>query len=348
MVKKNKFKKFLSNSWIKAFLIAVLILWITKTFLIELTIVRDQKMENTLFKGDIVVINKLCPGPRMPITLISIPFFGNQFPFTTTPSYLNWIELPYLRFNIQNIQRNDILAFNYPLENDPPIDKKTVLLKRCIGLPGDTINIHDKKIFINNSFFPDKPTCKYRYRISSYEPLDSTFFNRYKIKEYYYVAKPNIYDVYISCATADTIAKNSKIKKVQFLKILNMPKFTKIFPYSPNFAWSLDYFGTLIIPQKGNTIKLDTKNIYFYKDIIEKYEHNTLSIENDTNFIINGIKTKQYQFKYNYYFVLDDNRDLSKDSRYWGFLPESHIIGKATIILFNIDNESNRSLKIIE
>jgi len=348
MVKKNKLKKILSNSWIKAFLIAILILWIAKTFFIELAIVRDQKMENTLSKGDVVIVNKLCPGPRMPITLFSIPFFGNQFHFTTIPSYLDWIKLPYIRLNIQNIQRNDIIAFNYPIENDPPIDKKTVLLKRCIGLPGDTINIHDKKIFINNNLFTDKPNCKYRYRISAHEPLDSVFFSKYKIKEYYYIANPNIYDVYITNSTADTLAKDSIVKKVQQLKILDMPKFTKIFPYSPYFSWSLDYFGTLIIPRKGDVVTLDAKSIYFYKDIIEKYEHNTLNIENDTNFIINGISCKQYKFKYNYYFVLDDNRDLSKDSRFWGFLPETHIIGKATFILFNLDTESSKFLKRID
>ncbi|MGQ9848077.1 MAG: signal peptidase I [Bacteroidales bacterium] len=347
MTKKKKSTIFFSNSWIKAFFIALAILWIIRTFLFEFAIVNDNKMENSLYPGDIIYINKLTPGPRMPITLLSIPFFGNKFPFTTIPSYIDLIELPYFRINIKNIKRNDIIAFNYPIESDPPIDKKTVLFKRCIALPGDTLNIHDKKIFINNLLLSDNPNCKFRYRLVSTAPLDSTFFAKYQISEHFYIAKPNIYDIHTTKNFADSIAKDSLIKKIHILKILDLPKFTKIFPYSPYFSWSTDYFGTIIIPKKGDKITLTSKNIYFYKDIIEKYENNNLEIIQDTIFKINNNITKVYCFKYNYYFVLDDNRDCAKDSRYWGFLPETHIIGKAAFVLFNVGSKSSRFFKLL-
>lgn len=347
MTKKSKFRKILSNSWFKAFIIAFVILWLIKTFFFELAIVKDSNMENTLFKGDIVIINKWVPGPRMPITLMSLPFFGNTFPFTHTQSYLNLIELPYFRLNFKTIKRNDIIAFNYPIENDNPIDKKTVLLKRCIGLPGDTVNIHDKKVFVNNKLIPDPKNCKYRFRLQTYEPLDSTFYNKYFISEVLYITS-TVYDIMTTNHIADSISKDSLIKKIQILKVLDLPKFTQIFPYSPYISWSYDYFGELIIPKKGDTITLTKKNIYFYKQIIENYENNSLTIKNDTIFEINGVKTKTYTIKYDYYFVLDDHRDHAKDSRFWGFLPESHIIGKASFVLFNANSKLNRFFKRIE
>ncbi|NMC99039.1 MAG: signal peptidase I [Bacteroidales bacterium] len=348
MAKKKKFTKIFANSWVKAFLIALVIIWIIRTFLFEFAIVRDKKMENSLFQGDVIFINKLKPGPRLPITLLSFPFFGNQFPFSNTPAYIDLIELPYFRISIHAIQRNDVIAFNYPIEHDPPIDKKTVVFKRCIALPGDTLNIHDKKIFINNLLINDNPNCKYRFRIKAEEPLDSSFFAKYQISEYYFIAKPNIYDLHTTKQLSDSIAKDSLIKKIQILKILDMPMFTKLFPFSPYFSWSTDYFGTLIIPKKGQQIELTSRNIYFYKDIIQTYENNSLEIIQDTVFKINDIPTKTYRFKYNYYFVMDDNRDHAKDSRYWGFLPETHIIGKASFVLFNADSKSKRYFKSIE
>lgn len=347
MAKKKKLTNFFSNSWIKAFFIALVILWIIRTFFFEFDIVNDDKMENSLYQGDIILINKLSPGPRMPITLLSIPFFGNKFPFTSTSSYIDLIELPYFRIDIKAIKRNDIIAFNYPIESDPPIDKKTVLFKRCIALPGDTLNIHDKKIFINNLHINDNPLCKYRHRLVANAPLDSSFFAKYHVSEYFFIAKPNIYDIYTTKQFADSIAKDSLIKKIHLLKLLNSPKFTKIFPYSPYFSWSTDYFGTIIIPKKGEQITLTSNNIYFYKDIVEKYENNNLEIIHDTLFKINGTITKTYRFKYNYYFVLDDNRDRAKDSRYWGFLPETHIIGKASFVLFNVGSKPSRFFKLL-
>ncbi len=346
MSHKKKAKKI--KQWLKAFLIALIILWFLKTFFFEFAIVKNDKMENTLFRGDVLFISKLTPGPRLPITLLSIPFFGNTIPFSNTLSYLDWITLPYLRIPLWSINRNDILAFNYPVESDPPVDKKTVDFKRCVALPGDTIRIHDKKVFVNQKLLPDVATCKYRYRISAIEPLDSMFYAKYQIKTGNLVAKPYIYDVILSSEMADSVAKDSVVKNVQILKTLDLPKFFYIFPYSPYYSFSLDYFGPLIVPSKGKTVYLTKENIYFYKQIIQYYEHNKLNVVNDSIFYINDKQTSSYTFKYNYYFVLDDNRDQAKDSRYWGFLPETHIIGKVKFVLFNLDEANHRTFKHIK
>ncbi|MCX7862989.1 MAG: signal peptidase I [Bacteroidales bacterium] len=341
---KRKTKKY--KAWIKAFFIALIILWVLKSFFLEITVSKSDKMEFTIFRGDVILISKLTPGPRFPITLLSIPFFGNTLPFSSTPSYVDWIQLPYFRLNLFNIERNDLIAFNFPYENDPPIDKKRIEIKRCVGLPGDVISIHDKKVFINDQYLDDSPHCKYRYRITALEPLDSAFYTLYKINYAHLVAKPYIYDIITSRTIADSIANNPVIKRIQILKLLNLPKFVKIFPYSPYISWSFDYFGPLYIPKKGQTLPLTKENIYYFKDIIQKYEYNSLKIINDSTFIINDKPASTYTFRYNYYFVLDDNRDQAMDSRYWGFLPETHIIGKAKLILYNLEN-NNRLFKSV-
>jgi len=327
------------NQWIKALLISILILWIVKNFFYDLTIVKNDKMENTLYKGDVVLINKLYPGPRFPITLINFPFFGDNIPFLT--AYKDWIQLPYFRINLGKIKRNDIIVFNYPIESDCPIDKKSIEVKRCIALPGDTLKIHDKQIFINNKMFNSHDKCKYRYRISGKKELDDSFFKAYNIKIWHKVAK-NVYDAFVASDIVNKIASDERVKKIQILKNMYLPdKFMKIFPYSPYESWTLDYFGPVIVPKKGSKILLTKKNIYYYKKIIEDYEKQKLEIIGDTIFYINNKRAYYYKFNLDYYFVLDDNRDAGLDSRYWGFLPENHIIGKVSFVLFNADTTIN-------
>lgn len=333
------------KAWLKAFIIALVILWLIKTFFLDIVVVRNDKMENTLFKGDVILISKLTPGPRMPITLLSIPFTGNTLPFSSTPAYLSWIQLPYMRINLSDIHRNDLIAFNYPKENDPPVDKKRIEIKRCVALPGDVVSIHDKQVFVNEQYLEEPENCKFRYRITALEPIDTSFYTKYRITYGHFVAKPYIYDIITSRAMADSISQDSAIQRIQILKTLNLPKFMVIFPYSPYVSWSFDYYGPLYIPKKGQTVNLTKFNIHFYKDIIEKYEKNTLQIKDDSTFIINGEPMRMYKFRYNYYFVLDDNRDQAIDSRFWGFLPETHIIGKANLVLYNLENENGRFLK---
>lgn len=341
-------KKSIITTWFKSFLIAIALLWITKTFFIDITTISNQHMEETLKKGDVMLINKLIPGPRMPITLISIPFFGTTFPFTSTKTYLDLIRLPYWRITLNNIKRNDLVAFNNPIENDPPIDKKNILIKRCIGLPGDTLKIHDKKIFVNNHLINDQCLCKYRYRISSNKELNQDFFNKYQINNYLFISKPFIYEIFATSAQADSLSKNPLIKKIHILKLLDPPKNIRLFPYSIYISWSNDYYGPIYVPKKNTKVNLTKYNIDLYKKIISDYENHQLAIENDSIFIIDGIKTQTYIFKYNYYFVMDDNRDQAYDSRYWGFVPENHIIGKANFILFNIDTIQHRTFKTVE
>lgn len=138
------------------------------------------------------------------------------------------------------------------------------------------------------------------------------------------------------------------INNKMFLENLNLTKVKisarnayspNFFPNDSRFKWNLDYFGPLLIPKKGDSVKLSIDNIDLYRGVIEKYESNILEIKG-TDIYINGNKSTSYMFKMNYYFVLGDNRPNSIDSRYWGFVPEDHIIGKASLLLYSTTKDS--------
>jgi signal peptidase I len=325
------------KEWIKAVLIALLIFLFFKIFMGQSITVQSSRMEKTIYNGDHIFINKLALGARMPITLLSFPFTDNTMPFSSIPSFLDWIQLPCMRIpGYSSIKRNDLLVFNYPYENDVPIDMKTAYVKRCMGLPGDSMRIYDKKVFLNNKELPVDSACiQYRYRVVTKKgtaPL-KTFWEKFEIYEGGFVTN-QVYDFIISLKNAALLEKDSLITDVRTLKLDNEQASKIYFPNDLEYRWNLDYFGPIRVPEKNDTIKLTKNNIAVYKRIIETYEKNKLVIEGN-RIMINDVESFQYVFKQNYYFVLDDNRDDAKDSRYWGFLPEDHIIGKASFVWFS-------------
>lgn len=334
--KKKAGSKSKKREWLKALFIALVLILLIRLFAFQSITVENSKMESSLFPGDFILINKLGCGARLPITLLSLPFFGHK-------TYSDVIQLPYIRIpGFTGIDNNDLIIFNYPVEKDQPIDKKTQMVSRCIGIPGDTIAIIDKKVFINGKIVEDPENCKYRYRVISKSELSSDLINLYGINEGGLVAQPNIYDFFITSSTSKQILNDSNIKSINLIKVRKGVKFTPFFPQSEYYGWSLDYFGPLTIPAKGKNIEFDKKTIDLYKKAIQEYENNTLDIRNDTIYI-NGIASNSYTFKMDYYFVMDDNRDNGKDSRYWGFLPEDHIIGKTTLVWFSFGKSNNSS-----
>ncbi|MBI5540782.1 MAG: signal peptidase I [Bacteroidia bacterium] len=338
-----KKKKSSVREWLKAIFIAVLFLIVIRIFAFQSFVVSDSKMESTLFPGDYVVINKLGYGSRLPITLLSFPFVGSTFSFSDSKAYSELIQLPYFRFpGFSDISRNDIVFFNYPLEKNIPIDKRTQILKRCVALPGDTLAIVDKKVFVNRICINDATDCNYRYRVVSNNILPNSFFEKYKINEGGLISEDNIYNFFITRATSDSIVNDSNIKQINLIKLRKGDSNNPYFPQSENIKWSLDYFGPITIPEKGKKVTLNYENIELYRAVIDDYENNNIFIKNKKIFI-NNIETSEYIFKMDYYFMLDDNRDNGKDSRYWGFVPENHIIGKAGFIWFSISKSKNSS-----
>jgi signal peptidase I len=327
--------------WLLALTVTVLFL---RDFIGETYFIPSTSMEDELLAGDFIWVNKFCYGPRVPETLLSIPFSKNRFPFSENiPSFLNWIELPYWRLpGIKKIKRNDILVFNFPAEDGVPVDEKTNFVKRCIGLPGDTVEIRDKIVFINKQIVAPPQKVKYSYEV--FATIDSlgSYLNRIlDITEGGLISKDDKYIFLMTESQADSVKKMSNILYVNRLSVQYAT--SDMFPGGEFSFWNKDNYGPLVIPKRGITIHLTADSIIFYERIITAYEKHNLKMVNDSAFI-DGHYVTTYTFKMNYYFVLGDNRDNSDDSRFWGFVPEDHIIGKASFIFLSLKQGTGKSL----
>ncbi len=316
--------------WIKAILIAFILILVIRVIFLQSYTVKSSSMEETLLPGDNIIINKIKYGYRFPMTLLTLPFDNNK--------YLDWIELPYLRFPVSSkIQHGDLIAFNYPYQSDVPIDKKNIYIKRCIGLPNDTIVCYEKKIMVNNKNIINNKNVKCNYRVTTDgSKLNKSFFDKYNITEGHLVADMGIYDLLLTKKQSMLLLNDPKIRYVRLLKKLIGDGSFVAFPHSRYYSWNKDNFGPIVVPKKGDEIKINFKTLPLYKRIIEEYEGNKLTIK-EYKILINNRVRNTYIIKKNYYYVIDDNRDKAKDSRYWGFVPEDHIIGKASFVWLSID-----------
>ncbi len=335
------------KEWLKAISISFLCVLFVRSFLFEISPVYSPSMEKTLLTGDYMLINKLSYGPRLIRTLLSTPFINQRF-------YSDIVTLPYIRlFGEPDVKRNDIVVFNFPKEFDYPVDHRTYFVKRCVAIPGDTLTIIDGLVYINQQLSDNENNLQYNYHIKSEKVLDSSFVARYSLYEGGKISDKNDYSFTLTKTLVDTL------KSKPFISVIEKNNEKKdmwdeyVFPENFHYKWNVDNYGPLVIPKKGAQINLDTTNLCIYKDIITQFEHNTLEVKGDSIFI-NQTYCTSYQIQQNYYFMLGDNRHNSQDSRHWGFVPEDHIIGKTSCIVFSKDElyikgiRWNRCFKLIE
>ena len=222
--------------------------------------------------------------------------------------------------------KNDVLAFSF-YEDDSSTTKPLVFIQRCIAMPGDTIELDNGFVYINNNEEIFLNQLRHNYHLKTKLKLDTSFLMEYNLGEGGLISDENDYSFSLTQSEADSLRKDSVITELE--KTIEKPDLhdQQIFPNDSNFKWNKHNFGKLYVPKKNNVIKLDTLNISLYKKIISVYENNKLAVENGKIFI-NGTLTTAYAVKQDYYFVLGDNRDNAIDSRHWGFLPGKNIIGK--------------------
>lgn len=330
------------SDWLKAFLWAFLVAWVLRTFLIQGAFIPTGSMDRTLLAGDFVFITKYAYGQRLPITPLAVPFMHQHLPFShSIPSYLNWIRLPYTRLGSCAIRPNDVVVFNYPLDEEHPVDKRALYIKRCVAGPGDSIEIREKQVYLNGKHLPSLPSMQFTRHVKAAAQLKQDWLDSLGIRDGGLVSNIFDYEFPLTDSMAAFMGKQPLISQVG-LRLESKGNYqSHIFPHHSAYPFNNDFWGPLVVPKKGQSVQINDTTIALYERIIRDFERHTFE-KKEGKFYIDGEATSKYTFEMDYFFMLGDNRDNSVDSRYWGFVPEDHIVGKAWRIFFSYGpNNSN-------
>ena len=364
--------------WVDAVVWAVVAATLIHLFVFQLYKVPTSSMEKTILIGDYLYVSKVSYGPQVPNTPLSMPFVYNTMPFSTSKkSYSEAIKWDYHRLKgLKPIRRNDVVVFNFPagdtvlLENQMvtyydvvreyqatygksegrrrlnedytvvarPVDKRENYIKRCVAIPNDTIRIVDTEVFINGEPQIDIPTRQYIYFVQTTAPLTKYTLDKLGITEYSGSAP------YYHMSMTDEAVKQLRQLPIvaDVVRYNDKQGSMNVFPNDEAYNWTSDNFGPLWIPAKGATVTLTAENLPLYRRIIEQYEGHTLAVGEGGEIIIDGVPTTEYTFAMDYYWMMGDNRHNSADSRFWGFVPEDHIVGKASFIALSVGENGIR------
>ena len=369
------------REWLDAIVWAVVAALIIRTFLFEAYTIPSSSMEKSLLVGDYLVVSKIGYGPRVPNTPLAFPFVHHTLPWSkTAKSYIEKPQLPYKRLpGTTDIKRNDPIVFNFPAGDTVsevyqsnvtfyqlcryfgrdkvmsdkkqfgniitrPVDKRENYVKRLIGMPGDTLQIIDGIVYINGEIGeqPNEMQHNYIVKITS-NGINPKILEKYNIPDGYRTAHA---DELIFNMTADIAEEFKKLPFVKSVERRIAPAGTEvsedIFPNdTTHFKWNADNFGPKVIPQEGKTVKINTENIALYDRIIRAYELNDMKIK-DGKIFINGEETDEYTFKMDYYWMMGDNRHNTQDSRFWGYVPVDHIVGKPVFVWLSMDKNTGK------
>lgn len=329
------------HEWFNAIIFALVAATLLRGLLFSAYAIPSASMEGTLLTGDYLFVSKISYGPRMPLTPLSNPFLEPTITKYRIKTYWKGIQLPYFRLpGFSDIKRGDIVIFNKPEEADRtksiPVDERTNLIKRCQAIPGDLLEIHHGQVYVNGKSAVNMPQSKTSYLVTTDgNTVNPELFQELEIQVLSQQDEKNFL-MFIPRSSLAAFRKYTFIKKVIPYEEPAGKLDSEIFPHNAKFSWNLDKYGPLRIPEKGMRIPLNDSTIVLYRRAIEIYEDNIVEVK-PSGIFVNGVKSNAYTFKLNYYWMMGDSRHNSLDSRFWGYVPEDHVIGKAIVTWMSLD-----------
>ncbi|WP_205748224.1 signal peptidase I [Dyadobacter bucti] len=366
---KTKQEKSAFREWFDSVLFAVVAATLIRWLFFSAFVIPTPSMENTLLVGDYLFVSKLHYGTATPVTPLQIPLTHQTIWGTEIPSYLEWIKLPQYRLpGFTDVKRGDVVVFYLPVEHPDayqkygtvlpnlrphPLDLRSNYIKRCVAQAGDKLEIRGGQVYVNGKVEANPLRMQNEYFVSTTTLVnEKNVFHKNGITDYFRFTETyndsiasndeSGYIVKTTQALAEKMKSYDFVKRVEPIFMSKGLKEPHLFPGYEAVDWNKDNYGPIVVPRKGSTVDLTPENAALFGEIIRNYDGNEgVSLEGG-KITQNGKVLEKYTFRQDYYFMMGDNRHNSADSRYWGFVPKDHIVGKAVFVWMSIDPDPTR------